>query len=68
MVNYRNSISNSGGGPELSYILYPEHWNAFGIGGFARYLTYGDITAGLQAVDSPPRGLTEPARSDLSLA
>ena len=49
-VNYRNSISKSGGGPELSYILYPDQWNAFGIGGFARYLTYGDITTGLQAV------------------
>jgi len=49
-VNYRQSHSNSGGGPELSYILYPDHWNTFGIGGFARYLTYGDITAGLQAV------------------
>jgi len=49
-VNYRNSLSNSGGGPELSYILYPDQWNVFGIGGFARYLTYGDITTGLQAV------------------
>jgi hypothetical protein len=49
-VNFRHDLSNRGGGPELSYILYPDRWRGFGIGGFARYFTYGDITAGLEAV------------------